>query len=108
MDRDTSLLTEAYGNVLNWVKSKMQKTETFRPKYGPVPIANKNQTKPPVRISTGTAEGDIDLFTKQPFTALEHAMEVGHHPKLWRAVKGTPFETRYIEEVTGGKSPEAA
>lgn len=106
MDRDSSLLTEAYGNVVNWVKAKMQKPETFRPKYGPVPIKHKTTT--PVRISTGSAEGDIDLFTKQPFTALEHAMEVGHHPKLWNAVKGTPYETRYIQEVTGGKSPEAA
>lgn len=106
MDRDTSLLTEAYGNVLNWVKKKLAKDD-FRPKYGPVPIRQKNQHVP-VRITTGSDEGDIDMFTKQPFTALEYAMEVGHHPKLWKAVKGTPFENQYIQNVTGGKHPESA
>lgn len=80
-NKDSQLITEAYVSLVN------------------------NPGKP-VRASTGSNEGDVENAARQPFTALDHALNSGHHPRLWSAVKGSPFEKQYIQTVLKGKHPE--
>lgn len=41
-------------------------------------------------------EQEIDNASRQAFTAHHHALQRGrHHPKLWNAVKGSPYENEY-------------
>src|SRR5258707_1266128 len=42
-----------------------------------------------------SCDEEIEQASRQAFTAYELAMRRGHHPKLWLAVKGSPFQSRY-------------
>jgi hypothetical protein len=54
---------------------------------------------PPAHFTSGSEEGDIEQASKSPFTAYSHAIQVNrHHPKLWQAVKGSPFEKQYVKK----------
>lgn len=42
-------------------------------------------------------ESELDFYARSPFTAWEHALvRKEPHPKLWRAVKGSPYEALYV------------
>jgi hypothetical protein len=54
----------------------------------------------------GDEDSEIDFYARSPFTAWEHALlRSRHHPKLWRAIKGTPFEGLYRERFAGEFTP---
>jgi hypothetical protein len=42
-----------------------------------------------------TYDEEIEQASRQAFTAYELAMRRGHHPLLWKAVKGSPFQEHY-------------
>jgi len=48
--------------------------------------------KPPL---WSTCDEEIEMAARQAFTAYELAMRRGHHPRLWQAVKGSPFQAHY-------------
>lgn len=48
----------------------------------------------PPKFSVGRDQ-DIALAARQPFTAMEYALENGHDPRLWAAVQGSPYEAGY-------------
>ncbi len=42
------------------------------------------------------AETETEFYSRTAFTAWEHALSLNqHHPKLWEAIKGSPFERLY-------------
>lgn len=51
----------------------------------------------PARAHVGDNDDEeIANAARQPFTALDYALNSGrHHPKLWQAIKGSPFEREY-------------
>jgi len=50
--------------------------------------------KLPPKYSLGHDE-DIKMAAKSGFTAHSYAEDNGHHPALWKAVQGTPYESMY-------------
>ena len=53
----------------------------------------------PQRAVYGDEETAVDMAARSPFTALEHALVLNrHHPKLWNAIRGSPFETLYCQQ----------
>ena len=48
--------------------------------------------KPPL---WSMCDEEIEQAARQAFTAYEMAMRRGHHPRLWQAVKGSPFQGYY-------------
>ncbi len=41
-------------------------------------------------------EAEIEFYARTAFTAWEHALfRKRHHPKLWKAVQGSPYEGLY-------------
>lgn len=56
----------------------------------------------------GDPEEELGFYTKNPFTAWSHALDRGHHPKLWQAVKGSVYEPQYRKRfgVTEAKGPK--
>ena len=67
----------------------------------PAPEAVKPTPTPenesPVTWSSESASSDeeINRASSQAFVAYELAMRCGHHPRLWNAVKGSPFQSLY-------------
>jgi hypothetical protein len=51
---------------------------------------------------------EMETAVRQPFTAHELAMRRGHHPKLWAAVKGSPYEREYRRHhnIREGEDPK--
>jgi hypothetical protein len=50
----------------------------------------------PAYAFSNNAVVELDQVLRQPFTAYEYALRYNrHHPKLWQAVKGSPFEAGY-------------
>lgn len=54
---------------------------------------------PPPKLFS--SEADIDSVVKRPIGAIELAISIGHHPKLWDAVKNSTFARDYIKDVRG-------
>lgn len=118
-DRDSQQLTLLYEGVMSWVKSKFGEKDDFQPKYGPLQPGTGTEFKnikgvkgftgvrPPVKFTTGSEEKDIEQAIRQPFTAMDYALDHGHHPKLWQAVKDSPYASQYMERVTHGQNPES-
>lgn len=50
------------------------------------------ELKPPL---WSTCDEEIEQASRQAFTAYELAMRRGHHPRLWQAVKDSPFQAHY-------------
>jgi len=46
-----------------------------------------------------TCENEIEEASRQAFTAYELALRRGHEPRLWEAVKGSPFQANYEMNV---------
>jgi hypothetical protein len=47
----------------------------------------------------GRGEEDVAQAARSPFTAYSHAVTTGkHHPRLWNAVKNSPFEKQYRQK----------
>jgi len=38
---------------------------------------------------------EIDFYTRNSFMAWTHEADIGHHPKLWNAVRGSVYEPMY-------------
>jgi hypothetical protein len=56
------------------------------------------ERKPVVARIGDNEEEEIDNAARQPFTAYDHALRTGkHHPKLWNAIKGTPYARQYLQ-----------
>ncbi len=52
---------------------------------------------PPAKWSMGDDDKDVEQAARSAFTAHSHAMSTGkHHPKLWKVIKGSPFQTEYF------------
>lgn len=50
----------------------------------------------PQRPVFSDEETEVDFYARTPFTAWEHALlRKRHHPKLWQAVLGSPYERLY-------------
>lgn len=47
-----------------------------------------------------SSDDDVEDASKQAFTAYEFALRHGHHPKLWEAVKGSPFQATYETNIS--------
>lgn len=64
----------------------------------------RDEPMPPKPEFKSDAE-DLEFHTKTPFNAYNHALERGHHPALWAAVKGSVYEPIYRKRfnVTEGK-----
>jgi hypothetical protein len=60
-----------------------------------VPIRALELKPPP----WSTCDEEIEQAAKQAFTAYEMAMRRGHHPSLWQAVQGSPFQAHYQMNV---------
>jgi hypothetical protein len=56
-----------------------------------------DETHVPIRAmeTTPCCDPEIAEASRQAFTAYELAMRRGHHPRLWHAVKGSPFQSPY-------------
>ena len=51
--------------------------------------------RPPARNTYGE-EGDTEIAVRQPFTAWDLAQQRGQHdPRLWKVIKGSPYEAAY-------------
>lgn len=54
----------------------------------------------------GDEDSEIDFYARSPFTAWEHALlRKRHHPRLWKIIKGSPFEALYRERFAGEFTP---
>ncbi len=47
---------------------------------------------------------ELALHAKTPFTAYSHALERGHHPRLWQAVRGSVYEPLYRKKFNVGEA----
>ena len=54
------------------------------------------ELKPPL---WATCDEEVEQAARQAFTAYELAMRRGHHPRLWEAVMGSPFQAHYQRNV---------
>ena len=54
------------------------------------------ELKPPL---WWTCDEEVEQAARQAFTAYELAMRRGHHPQLWEAVLGSPFQCHYQRNV---------
>ena len=54
-----------------------------------------NEQAPP-RATYDSPAGEMDIALKQPFTAMDYALQYGPHPKLWAVIKGSPYEKDYV------------
>lgn len=61
----------------------------------------------PPKPAFADPEAELDFYTRNPFTAWSHALDRGHHPRLWQAVKGSVYEPQYRKQfgVTEAKEP---
>lgn len=57
--------------------------------------------RPPVKQRMDNREDELAIAKRNPFVALDMAMDQGHDPQLWAIVKGTPFEREYRARVKG-------
>ena len=55
------------------------------------------ENDPPVTwsLQSSSSDEEINRASSHAFAAYELAMRCGHHPKLWDAVKGSPFQSLY-------------
>jgi len=53
------------------------------------------QDRLPPRQQFADQEQEIELATRQPFTALDYALQYGPNPKLWAVIKGSVYEPQY-------------
>lgn len=50
----------------------------------------------PPKPEFGDVDAEMQFYTRNPFMAWERAQEISqHHPALWQAVKGSPYESLY-------------
>lgn len=56
--------------------------------------AGWNEPLPP-KHEFDSQDDELALHAKTPFTAYSHALERGHHPRLWQAVKGSVYAPMY-------------
>ncbi len=53
----------------------------------------------PPRAVFGDEEEVVDMAARSAFTAWELALELNrHHPKLWKVIRGSPFEALYCQQ----------
>jgi hypothetical protein len=58
----------------------------------------KLEDKTPPKAAFDDPEAETDFYVRQPFTAWDHAQRHGHHPKLWKVIKGSPYERLYRQK----------
>lgn len=58
----------------------------------------------PPKPQFSTSDEELDFHTKTPFNAYSHALERGHHPRLWDKVKGSVYEPAYRKRFNVGES----
>lgn len=49
----------------------------------------------PPKPAFADADAELEFYTRNPFSAFTRALDFGHHPKLWQAVKGSVYEPQY-------------
>lgn len=62
------------------------------PKFATAPCDRLDHVLQPSGLD---CDEETERASKQAFTAYELAMRRGHHPRLWQAVKVSPFQAHY-------------